>query len=198
MTSNSGFLSSRVLYPYHEVMVLSVFLIFFVIWLGQPVKSSDNEGYYLKFILSFIGQVVFFGIDILLLLYINSFYPLVDKIRKVGRLLIFPLIFFGFSQVCFLFGKSLNFLIIFHLVLAIFLSHHRRENWTIPLIYLSLVVSPIGSFMGLDPIWGSSFSFFNMSILLRGDQFVILGLIALFYLVTKNRNYFMRRAKIRV
>ena len=158
----------------------------------------ESDGKFLDFIISYFGQILFFGVDIILLLLLDDFYRLESGFHKISRNILFPLIFLGFSNISFLFGKNLNFLLVFHLIIMIYLTYDRQRNWTVPLTYLSLVVAPMGALMGLDPIWGNSFSLFKMSVLLRGDQFVILGIIILMYLWVKRKNISLQRLMLRL
>ena len=172
--------------PQREIFITIVFSIFVVIFLARPELDIYPDISVFKITTSFIGSVLFYILDIFFLISLQDLFPLEKKYNHL-KIVIFPLFFLFFSKIIFLFGLNLNMTIFCHMFLCLYLSNWESSNWSIPIIYLILFVSPISAFLGMDAIWGGTYSVFRMTRELDGVEMPTLSLVSLLYLIFKKK-----------
>lgn len=141
-------------------------LIFFLLVMFYSLLSQFGGGIQSNqildelFLSSFIGSILFFGIDIVFIMVVISYFQL--KLNHPIQLLCVLLILFLISSKIVLpyIGKYSVFLVV-HFVSLFYLS--RRNNLGDLLVYLAIVVAPLSSFFGIDLIWDNSYSIFTYS-----------------------------------
>lgn len=141
-------------------------LIFFILVMFYSLLSQfgggiqDNQILDELFFSSFVGSILFYGIDIVLIMVVINYFKL--KFNHPVQLLFLCLLFFLISSKIILpyIGKYAVFLVV-HFVSLFYLS--RRNNLGDLLIYLAIVVAPLSSFFGIDLIWDNSYSIFTYS-----------------------------------
>jgi len=143
------------------VLIISAYSLFYLMTFGRPVQDDKVSIEVLKMVTSYLGIIIFFMCDILILNLVDILYPLNKKYKRV-KVLVFPLLTHLFVYWSVPYARNINFQIYFIFLMLIYFSHFKKLNWTYPLLLLVTVIAPLTSVMGLDFIWGGTYSFFIM------------------------------------
>lgn len=184
--------------PKMEIFVVITFSILAFFLSGQPTVSDKVSVEVFKSLVSLVGVIFFFMSDVFILNLLQGHFPLSRK-TWIIKLLICPLIFWGFSYISFRYGENLDSLIYFYLLMLLFLASWRRlkklkvksksnvSNWSLPFLYVIFFIGPVNSLLGIDILWGKAFSYFE---LIKPIYFYHLLVISIVSIV-----YFTMRAK---
>lgn len=168
-----------------EVLMAITIFILGVVIVGDPVHVNGSELNIYRIIISFIGHVIFYGSDALIILSLNKFLPL-----KPGQwryqVVLFSLISFIVQQNVFLFGVGWKGSVIFTLILCFYLIRAGRDYvWLNCVMTILVLFAPLATFFGLDPLWGNKFSPFKFTGEVGGLEIGVFTLITLFFLKRK-------------
>lgn len=182
--------------PKMELFVVITFSLLAFFLSGQVTVSDKVSIEIFKSLVSLFGVVFFFMSDILVLNLLQELFPL-SRRTWVIKLLVCPLIFWGFSHVSFRYGENLNSLIYYYLLMLLFLSSWRRvkkvkinsniTNWSLPLLYASLFIGPINSLLGIDILWGKNFSYFELIKPIYFYHLFVLSVVSICYFSVRNK-----------
>lgn len=140
-----------------DVRLIKIFLFIFIslVLFGGFEKGVTFNIY--KVLASYTSSVSFYFFDVIVIILGQKVWPL--SLKKQSSLL-WPisLIFIGSSLLIFLKEQENSFLFTLHIILLFKFLLGESEGWTNPLAYLLLIVGPITSFLGIDPVWGNDFS----------------------------------------
>jgi hypothetical protein len=182
MTKVRSFLRNSIQLPRKEIIVALFFCLIGLMGVG---KMSPNHSLILeidRILLSIIGTFIFFSVDYALVVVLEIFFPLETEIEKRQKLFVFPLLFYAFSYSTFLYEQTVSFRLYAFFFLLLYVGEWRRRNWTLPMLFLIAFLIPIYAFMGLDPVWSSSYSLFRAeSTITTFSLFVLIG-FAIYYL----------------
>lgn len=141
-------------------------LIFFLLVMFYSLLSQFGGGIQSNQILdelffsSFFGSILFFGIDIVFIMVVISYFKLEIK-HPIQLVVVLLLLFLVSSKIILPYiGKYAVFLVV-HFISLFYLS--RRKNLGDLLVYLTIVIAPLSSFFGIDLIWDNSYSVFTYS-----------------------------------
>ena len=163
-----------------KILVLMIFIIVSVIYLGRPVFTFQEHFEFVNTCFSFIGLLIFFSTDIMIVFFLDHFYP-INKKYSIIRILTFPLIFLFFTKSTFYLNKdNLIFLYFYSLVLFVSFSF-VKSNWVNAFSILLLVLAPINAIFGIDIMWGSHFSPFIFKEKLQYLEISILSVLVCLY-----------------
>lgn len=144
----------------------AIALIFFILVMFYSLLSQFGGGIQKNqildelFLSSFIGSILFYGTDIVLIMVVINYFKL--KFNHPIQLLFMCLLCFLISSKIVLpyIGKYAVFLVV-HFISLFYLS--RRNNIGDLLLYLTIIIAPLSSFFGIDLIWSNSYSIFTYS-----------------------------------
>ena len=148
---------------------------------GRPVQDDKVSIEILKMMTSYFGVIVFFMCDILILNLMDILYPLEVKFKR-AKFFLFPFLTHIFFYWSVPYARNISFQIYFIFMMLIYLSHYKNLNWTYPLLFLGTVIAPLISVMGLDFIWGGTYSFFIMRGELQLFHYLILVITSILFL----------------
>ena len=149
-------------FPRREILVIILFLFIFAIFLGRPTSSLQISVDFFKTLVSFLGIFILYATDLFIIRALDYRFPLNKYSRRI-RLVLFPLCFFAFTKI-FQNAKFINYFIIYNFLLLLYLVEWKqRKSWSLPVALLVGFICPIGAFFGLDPLWGSEFSFWRLA-----------------------------------
>ncbi|OUR96368.1 hypothetical protein A9Q84_08415 [Halobacteriovorax marinus] len=144
--------------PNKELFVLIVFNLLFSILFLKPVVAERVSFEVSKLFSSYIGSFIYIFTDVLFLLFLQHIYPLSRKRRLVESTL-FILLSYYLNLKVFTHSNYVNISLVYFLTICLGISYWRKSNWSFPFIFLILFVCPIVSFLGIDFIWGTEFSY---------------------------------------
>lgn len=175
-----------ILFPGREVLISLAGFIFFFIFAGGGELEPASKGNFLRAAVIYAGVSVYYLTDIFVLLAIQKMYP----IREKYRLMLSPvlaLIIVLISRKIFPFAKGMDSLVFSNLVLSQVLIGWRRHNWTLPGLFVLVLLSPAAVLLGLDPIAGEEFSLFVLSEKIGGAIYFAIVLLSASYLYYKRK-----------
>ena len=142
-----------------KVLKLVFFLLTTVILFGSFELSGKEN--LLKILASYTSTVIFFSLDLLFLIITHLVWK-IDEDEKFLSILIQSTIFVVASAISFFENNSETYIFLAHFFILMQISIGQlRTSWTNPLLYLMLIVAPITSVIGVDPVWKGNFSLFQ-------------------------------------
>ena len=184
-----GMLRNAVAFPRHEVFVSVIFLLIAVMSVGE-IKM--NHAYIIdvyRFLISILGTLVFYGVDLVMILILDVFNPLKTEKEEKNKMIIFSFLFWLFTRMTFIYEQSVSFSLFPYFFLLLYFAYWRRRNWTLPLFLLASFFVPAYALLGLDPVWGSSFTLFYMQRPIHVVSIICMVLILFSYLEYQKRKF---------
>jgi hypothetical protein len=177
------------------VFVVLFFLLIGLMGVGDIKYNSTMIVELDRTILSLVGTFIFFGVDYILLVMLDVFYPVREEELRNRRIFILPFLFYLFTAATFVYEQNISFKLYAFFLLLIYTGEWRRKNWTLPAIYLIFFLIPSFTFLGLDPVWGEIYSpFFTSRKISSTSLFILIlfGLAYLHYMAKKKPEYIYR------
>ena len=186
-------------FPKKEFLVVIIFFITSVIFLGNPISAGELDFNFGKTFFSFFCFLLFFLIDIFTLNSIERVYPIGLK-QSMIKPIVIPLVFMFFTKFSFglildvtssnqtIFGNGIYLIFYTHFFFILFLEYLEGVNWSYAFIYLFTFASPLNSLFGFDPVWGENFSLYKMRETFSLVDVSLLFLVGFTYLFWKRKN----------
>lgn len=174
-------------WPEPKAIVVSVFMIVSFIALGKMTFIGQNIGYWYHQIASFMGLFLFFGIEFIVIAYLED--VLNQKIQpsrlKLG--LCYTLIFtLAFRLSVPDYYELMPYLVLCYSSL-IYLSGKNFKSWSNVVCFLIVFVAPMGSLFGMDPVWGDDFSPFRVGKKLNLAFLAVIWMISFSYYIYRDQ-----------
>ncbi len=165
-------------WPDPKAIVVAVFMVMGYITMGKTVYVGQNIGYWYFQIASFLGLFVFFGIEFIVIAYLEDILNQKMHPNRLHLGICYTVIF----TVAFRVSVPDYYGLIPYVVLCysslIYLSGKSFKSWSNVVCFLILFVAPMGSLFGLDPVWGDDFSPF------RVDKKLNLAFLAVIWMIS--------------
>ncbi|MGE3610533.1 MAG: hypothetical protein AB7I27_13165 [Bacteriovoracaceae bacterium] len=149
-------------WPEPQAIVISLFMLVSLLTLGEVGGGGQNLGHWYNQFTSFIGLFLFFGIDFVVLTYLGEFLTQRDASSRmwtgIGHTFIFSMAY----KVSVPDYYGLLGYVIFCYSTLFYLSGKLFKSWSNIVCFLLLFVAPMGTFFGMDPVWGDDFSSLRM------------------------------------
>ena len=174
-------LKKGALFPQYKIFVVSFLQICVIVFLGSPQWNEQSDIVFLNLVVSFVGTILFYFIDVFLLVILDNIIPVAGR-SAFWLNFFYPAIFFVVAEITFRYGSNINGLIFFNSFFCFYLVRMGRSNWTYSLIWLILVAAPTGSLMGMDILWKNTYALFNMTQTIGNLDMFVLVLISIIYL----------------
>lgn len=181
------FLHKRGFIKKDVLIALAIFTLGVVI-VGRPNHVPSSETDFYRVLMSFVGHLVFYGSDALLILALNEYLP-IKRSYWHYQVVLFSLLSYVIQRNVFLFGVRWEADVIFSLILVFYLLKVRGELvWLHSFIAIVLLFAPLSTFFGLDPLWGNKFSPFVFSGTISGLEIGVFTFIVLIFLRRKTNS----------
>lgn len=168
-------------WPDPKGIVVSIFMVIAYITLGKVVFVGQNIGYWYYQVASFFGLFTFFGIEFIVIAYLEDILNQKLHPNRLYLGLCYTLIF----TLAFRLSVPNYYGLIPYVVLCyaslIFLSGKSFKSWSNVVSFLVLFVAPMGSLFGLDPVWGDDFSPFRVEKKLNLAFLAVIWMISFSY-----------------
>lgn len=190
-----GYFRNSIQWPRKEFIVVLLFLLLGLMGIGQVKFNSSVILEIDRILLSAVGTLIFFGVDYSLVVVLETFYPITEASQKSRKLFIFPFLFYVFTYSTFIYEQLVSFRLYAFFFLFLYLGEWRRRNWTLPFYALFFFITPAYFLLGLDPVWGSSYSLFILQKPVSTfSLFILIGLAVgyLHYIQKNNPEYIYR------
>ncbi len=173
--------------PRLELFVVCLFFLIAQITLGNPVL---NDAFILKIdkiLISFLGNILFYGIDLIFVLILNVYFPVLKSKRVKLHVLLSVLFYLG-TKASFQYEiLNVDKSYLFYFFMLLYLAYWKRENWSFPMFFLVFAYAPLFAFLGFDPIWENQYSLFRKSFAMSSFEVVFLILSVVLFLEYKRR-----------
>lgn len=165
--------------------VSSIFLFLLLLWLGNPSFSETRDFSIFNFLISWIGTIIFYCSDLLVLYSLKNYYPLKGGNRALSFLVI-PTVFYYCGKIIFIYNSNITFFVVFSMFILMLVSELEKRQFVYPLLLTTFVIAPFAAIFGIDPLWGNSNSFLVMKHSYSVINLVIVSLIFVGYLLAKH------------
>ncbi len=166
-----------------EIGVILLFMLISVFILGGPYLSAHVD-YYLV-IRSFIGIFVFYMADVLFWYLIQLTFPIKKLKVTYFSMIIFSFMLFFSTKINF-FKDFISWMTLLFIGFSLYLTLYGKLNLKYPLMFILLFICPISAFLGVDPIWGSKYSLFELEKPIGAINMLALLTVSFLYLVVKS------------
>lgn len=145
-------------WPHAEAVVVPVFMTLGYLSIARVDLVPQNIGYWYYHFASFIGLFLFFGVEFIVIAYLDD---VLNQKENPNRFLLgvaFTALFaFAYRMSVPDYYGLLPFVILSFSSLM-YLSGKSFRSWSNVVCFLLLFVAPMGAVFGLDPVWGNDFS----------------------------------------
>lgn len=168
-------------WPDPKAVVVAAFMVLSYVTLGGAKFVGNNIGYWYFQVASFLGLFIFFGIEFIVIAYLED---ILNQEQHPPRLLLglcYTLIFAVAFQMSVPDYYGLMPYVVLCYTSLIFLSDKSFKSWSNVVCFLILFVAPMGSLFGLDPVWGDDFSIFRVTNKLNMAFLAVIWVISFLY-----------------
>ncbi len=145
-------------WPHPEAIVVPVFMTLGYLSIAKVDLVPQNLGYWYYHFASFIGLFLFFGVEFIVIAYLDDVLNQKENPNRLILGLSFTALFvFAYRMSVPDYYGLLPFVILSFSSLM-YLSGQSFRSWSNVVCFLLLFVAPMGAVFGLDPVWGSDFS----------------------------------------
>jgi hypothetical protein len=168
-------------WPDPKAIVVAIFTVIAYITIGKVTYVGQNIGYWYFQIASFLGLFTFFGIEFIMIAYLEDVLNEKTHPPRLELGLCYTLVF----ALAFRLSVPDYYGLMPYVVLCysslIYLSGKSFKSWSNVVCFLVLFVAPMGSLFGLDPVWGDDFSPFRIEKRLNLAFLAVIWMISFSY-----------------
>jgi len=192
LLSIRALLKQLVGWPEGRALVISAFSLISFLVLGNVSDSKQNLAYLYYHIVSFLGLIIFFGVEFVLIAYLDDVLNQKSPPKKYLGVIYCALFVLSFKLIVPDYYGQLPF-VIFCFSTLLYLSGKSFKDWSNVLCYLIVFVAPMGSLLGMDPVWGDDFSPFRLRSQLGITFLAVIWMISFGYYKYRDRFIFGAR-----
>jgi hypothetical protein len=126
--------------------------------IAKVVLAPQNLGYWYYHFASFIGLFLFFGVEFIVIAYLDDVLNQKENPNRVFLGVAFTAIFALAYRMSVPDYYGLFPYVILSFSSLMYLSGQSFRSWSNVVCFLLLFVAPMGAVFGLDPVWGNDFS----------------------------------------
>ena len=168
-------------WPDTKAMVVAFFIIISYLSLGGIKHTGQNLGYWYYHFASFSGLFLFFGIEFIVIAYLDDVLNQNDE-PSIGWLGLIYTCFFTLAfrvSVPDYYGQLPY--VVFCFSTLMYLSGKSFKSWSNVLCFLLVFVAPMGALFGMDPVWGDDFSPFQIQSKLGLTMLAVIWVVSFCY-----------------
>ncbi|MFL5784599.1 MAG: hypothetical protein ACJ76H_08330 [Bacteriovoracaceae bacterium] len=145
-------------WPRAEAVVVPVFMTLGYLSIAKVDMVPQNIGYWYYHFASFIGLCLFFGVEFIVIAYLDDVLNQKEKPNRLILGLAFTAIFAAAYRMSVPDYYGLLPFVVLSFSSLLYLSGKSFKSWSNVVCFLLLFVAPMGAVFGLDPVWGNDFS----------------------------------------
>lgn len=168
-------------WPDPKAIVISIFMVVGYITMGDSQYVGQNIGYWYFQLASFFGLIIFFGIEFIVIAYLEDILNHEAHPSRFLLGLLYTAIFTAAFRVSVPDYYGLMPYVVLCYSSLLYLSGKSFKSWSNVVCFLVLFVAPMGSLMGLDPVWGDDFSPFRIDKKLNMAFLAVIWMISFCY-----------------
>jgi hypothetical protein len=177
----SKFLRRGFRYPNHYIFVVIIFILTFVLGLGKLTYQDTHSRHTSYQMVAFFGSFFFYFIDYVLVFYLKSLFDINKRWERYFFIFSSCTLFFLSSLINIPYLKDSSYYLLFHMFILFYFTLPNSSNWLIGFFYIFFLISPLSTFVGIDPIWGNEYSVFMLKNPLSFVYVLTIWFIAIFY-----------------
>lgn len=162
MKSIRELIRELVKWPEPKAVVISFFMMISYLTLSGTNYSGQNLGYWYYHLTSLLGLFLYFGIEFIVIAYLDDVLNQKDQPSFLWLSFYYTVLFSVAFRLCVPDYYNLVPYVIFCFSTLMYLSGKSFKSWSNVVCFLTVFVAPMGSFFGLDPVWGDDFSLFTV------------------------------------
>ncbi len=148
-------------FPTREFYIILFSSLIIITLLGRPVRGDQLEISIFQMIISWLGIVIFFLSDILIVSFI---YKNQSKLFiKILELIYMIIILYVINKLSLVYAIKIDIYVNIHMVICLLILMFTKSRLIGVTSYVMIVAAPLGSIFGMDFIWGNNFSPIKMS-----------------------------------
>lgn len=168
-------------WPEPKVIVVAFFMVISYLTLAGTIYTGQNFGYWYYHVTSFLGLFLYFGIEFIVIAYLDDVINQNERVSFLWLSLSFTALF----TIAFRLSVPDYYDLLPYMILCfstlMFLSGKSFKNWSNVVCFLLVFVAPMGSMFGLDPVWGDDFSPFRVKTKLSLAFLAVIWVISFCY-----------------
>lgn len=168
-------------WPDPKALVVACFMVVGYITMGDAKFVGQNIGYWYFQLASFFGLFIFFGIEFIVIAYLEDVLNQKVHPPRLYLGICYTLIFSAAFRMSVPDYYDLMPYVIMCYSSLIYLSGKSFKSWSNVVCFLILFVAPMGSLFGLDPVWGDDFSPFRVEKKLNLAFLSVIWMISFLY-----------------
>ncbi len=145
-------------FPESKAIVISGFTLIGYLCLGSITYTGQSLGYWYYHFTSFFGIGLYFGIEFIVIAYLDDVLNQNEKPSMTKLSFAYTAIFLVGFRLSVPDYYGLLAYVLFCFSTLLYLSGKSFKSWSNVLCFLIIFTAPMGSFFGLDPVWGDDFS----------------------------------------
>lgn len=145
-------------WPHAEAVVVPVFMTLGYLSIAKVTLVPPNLGYWYYHFTSFVGLFLFFGVEFIVIAYLDDVLNQKEEPNRFLLGLAFTVIFAAAYRMSVPDYYGLLPFVILCFSSLLYLSGKSFKSWSNVVCFLLLFVAPMGAVFGLDPVWGNDFS----------------------------------------
>lgn len=158
MKSIRELIKELVRWPDPKAIVISFFMVVSYLSISGITYTGQNFGYWYHHVASFLGLFLYFGIEFILIAYLDDVLNDIEQPNFFWRSIFYTVIFaLAFRLSVPDYYDLLPYVILCFSTLM-YLSGTNFKSWSNVVCFLLVFVAPMGSLFGMDPVWGGDFS----------------------------------------
>lgn len=168
-------------WPDPKALVVAIFMVVGYVTMGNAEFVGQNIGYWYFQMASFFGLFIFFGIEFIVIAYLEDVLNQKVHPPRLYLGISYTLIFAAAFRMSVPDYYGLMPYVIMCYSSLIYLSGKSFKSWSNVVCFLILFVAPMGSLFGLDPVWGDDFSPFRVTKKLNLAFLSVIWMISFLY-----------------
>ncbi len=150
-------------WPEPKAIVIAFFMVVSYLSLSGIVYTGQNLGYWYYHIVSFLGLFLYFGIEFIVIAYLDDVLNQKEQPSFMWLSLCYTAIFTAAFRLSVPDYYGLLPYVVLCFSTLMYLSGKSFKSWSNVVCFLVVFVAPMGSLFGMDPVWGDDFSPFRVN-----------------------------------
>lgn len=180
-------------WPEPKAVVISAFMTAGFVALGKVHYVGQNVGYWYYHVASYLGLFLFFGIEFIVIAYLDDVLNQKHQPSKIILSLVYTVVFAVAYRLSVPDYYGLLPYVVMCFTSLIYLSGKSFRSWSNVVCFLIIFVAPMGALFGMDPVWGSDFSPFKIGKEINLAFLTVIWVISFAYY--KYRDMFLHSAR---
>jgi hypothetical protein len=175
--------------PDYYIVIIILFLYFTSASIINISPVADNQRFLFSVMLSYVGTIAFYFIDLFIILFLLSFFKIIKNKEIFMLCLSCSCLFMLTTYISVPYSRDYIYIPVISFVNLLYWLNVKNPNWSNVMAGLILLIGPISAFFGLDLIWGHENAWYLIKLQTPAFFLIMLWILAFFY------SHFVRNRK---